>query len=142
MKIKKLFSFQPQAKRLEDIVNKTKGLSAQDKEAIFAYIGKEDIQDKKEYVTNVIVILNSIFEYGFISVKSNGGESYSEDEDDYDVEFESDREQIELYSHYWEYITVHFSDLDSVRYINFYYKEAPTSNEKALGWLMLTINQP
>jgi hypothetical protein len=109
---------------------------------VFAYIGQDDIQNKKEYVTNVIVILNSIFEYGFIRAMGNGEETFSEDEDSYDVECESDREQIELYSHYWEYITVHFSDLDSVRYINFYYKEAPTSNEKALGWLMLTINQP
>jgi hypothetical protein len=93
-------------------------------------------------VKNIIVILNSVFEYGFIRAIINSDGTFSEDEDDYDVEFESDREQTELYSHYWEYITVHFSDLDSVRYINFYYKEANTSNEKSLGWLMLTINQP
>jgi hypothetical protein len=109
---------------------------------VFAYIGQDDVQDKKEYVKNIIVILNSVFEYGFIRAITNRDETFSEDEDDYDVEFESDREQTELYSHYWEYITVHFSDLDSVRYINFYYKEANTSNEKSLGWLMLTINQP
>ncbi len=97
------------------------------------------MQNKKEYVTNLIVILNSIFEYGFIKANSGGDETFSED-DDYDVEFESDREPTELFSHYWEYITVHFSSLDSVRYINFYYKEATTSNEKALGWLMLSLN--
>ena len=95
-------------------------------------------------MTNVIVILNSIFEYGFIRTRGAGDDVFSEDddEDEYDAEFESDREPMELFSHYWEFITVHFSDLDSVRYINFYYKEATTSNEKALGWLMLAINQP
>jgi len=31
--------------------------------------------------------------------------------------------------------------LDSVRYINFYYEEATTNREKALGWILLAINQ-
>lgn len=88
----------------------------------------------------MIVILNSIFEYGFIRVNDD---AYSE-EDSYDVEFESDREAAGelIFSHYWEYMTVHFSDLETVRFINFHYKEAKTNNEKALGWLMLSINQP
>ena len=34
-----------------------------------------------------------------------------------------------------------FTDLDSVRYINFYYQEATTNREKALGWILLAINQ-
>ena len=45
---------------------------------------------------NVIVILNSIFEYGFIRARgkfTSGEDTFSEDEeeDDYDVEFESNR---------------------------------------------------
>ena len=122
-------------------------MDTQDKEAVFAYIGQEGVENKKEYMKNVIVILNSIFEYGFIRARgkfTSGEDTFSEDEeeDDYDVEFESNSEPSELYSHYWEYITVHFSDLDSVRYINFYNKDATSINEKAFGWLMLTINQP
>ena len=34
-----------------------------------------------------------------------------------------------------------FSELDSVRYINFYYEEASTNREKALGWILLALNQ-
>mmetsp|Transcript_25582 Transcript_25582/g.19355 ORF Transcript_25582/g.19355 Transcript_25582/m.19355 type:complete len:165 (+) Transcript_25582:339-833(+) len=34
-----------------------------------------------------------------------------------------------------------FTELDSVRYINFYYEEATTNREKALGWILLAINQ-
>jgi len=34
-----------------------------------------------------------------------------------------------------------FTDLDSVRYINFYYEEASTNREKALGWILLALNQ-
>lgn len=30
--------------------------------------------------------------------------------------------------------------LDSVRYINFYYEDASTNREKALGWILLAIN--
>jgi hypothetical protein len=33
-----------------------------------------------------------------------------------------------------------FNDLDSVRYINFYYEEASTNREKALGWILLALN--
>ena len=41
--------------------------------------------------------------------------------------------------HYWEYMTIQFSELDSVKYINFYYDDASTSREKALGWILLAI---
>lgn len=34
-----------------------------------------------------------------------------------------------------------FTDLDSVRYINFYYEEASTNRQKALGWVLLALNQ-
>ena len=34
-----------------------------------------------------------------------------------------------------------FNHLDTVRYINFYYEEASTNREKALGWIMLTMCQ-
>jgi hypothetical protein len=34
-----------------------------------------------------------------------------------------------------------FTQLDSVRYINFYYEDASTNREKALGWILLALNQ-
>ncbi len=34
-----------------------------------------------------------------------------------------------------------FTELDSVRYINFYYEDATTNREKALGWILLALNQ-
>jgi hypothetical protein len=33
-----------------------------------------------------------------------------------------------------------FSDLETVRYINFFYDDASSSKEKALGWVMLSLN--
>jgi hypothetical protein len=45
-------------------------------------------------------------------------------------------------NHYWEYMTIKFSELDSVRYINFYDSEdASTNREKALGWILLELSQ-
>ena len=32
-------------------------------------------------------------------------------------------------------------ELDSIRYINFYYEDASTNREKALGWILLALNQ-
>jgi hypothetical protein len=51
-----------------------------------------------------------------------------------------DSNQLGKIEHYWEYITMQFNDLDSVRYINFYYEEASTNREKALGWILLALN--
>ena len=38
-------------------------------------------------------------------------------------------------------MTIKFSELDSVRYINFYYEDASTNREKALGWILLELSQ-
>lgn len=53
----------------------------------------------------------------------------------------NDSGQLGRIEHYWEYMTMLFSQLDSVRYINFYYEEASTNREKALGWMLLALNQ-
>jgi len=52
-----------------------------------------------------------------------------------------DSNQLGRIEHYWEYVTMQFTQLDSVRYINFYYEEASTNREKALGWILLALNQ-
>ena len=38
-------------------------------------------------------------------------------------------------------MTIHFSQLDSVKFINFFYEEATTNREKSLGWIMLEVNK-
>ena len=35
-----------------------------------------------------------------------------------------------------------FSELETVRYINFFYDEASNNKEKALWWVMLALNTP
>ena len=90
-------------------------------------------------MTNIIIIFNSFFEYGFLrkssSSSSLGKSSYSEEWADAD-----DSNQLGKIEHYWEYVSTQFTDLDSVRFINFYYEEATTNREKALGWILLAIN--
>ncbi len=72
----------------------------------------------------MIIIFNSFFEYGF---RSEQGATP-----------DSDEEEPEQ-GHYWDYLTTHF-DFDSVKFINFYYEEATSQREKALGWLLLAIS--
>jgi hypothetical protein len=155
MKIKKIFfSQESKAKSINDLVNKASGLSKTDKDAIFQYAvnpANQQLQSKKEYITNLIVLMNSIFEYGFLkrsgshydrdNTFSDDDEEDEEDNEDYDNEFDHDMGGP-AFKHYWDYITVNFSTLNSVRYINFYYEEATDHNQRALGWLMLAINEP
>ena len=67
-------------------------------------------------MTNLIIIFNSFFEYGFITAGTNSSSGFDDDD--------SNNEDK---AHYWEYMTSHFSQLDSVKYINFYYEGATTS---------------
>jgi hypothetical protein len=55
--------------KLEDLINRTYGLGIREKEAIFEYIrnGEARAKTRKDYITNMIIIFNSFFEYGFIS---------------------------------------------------------------------------
>ena len=99
----------------------------------------------------MIVIINSFFEYGYIRHKrvTDTSRSYGEDEDGGDLDTgddlsEGDKEDEEgtTQQHYWDFIMRTFSDLETVRYINFFYEEASTNKEKALGWVMLALNIP
>lgn len=35
-----------------------------------------------------------------------------------------------------------FPDLDTIKYINFYYDDANSNKEKGLGWILLALNTP
>jgi hypothetical protein len=49
---------------------------------------------------------------------------------------------VGVQNHYWEYMTIQFSEeLESVKYVNFYYEDASTYREKALGWILLALSQ-
>lgn len=136
--------------KLEDLINRSSGLGRAEKEVIFEYIknGEESASTKsrKEYITNIIIIFNSFFEYGFLrrsnSSSTGGGggplrSSYTDEWAD-----SGDSGQLGRVEHYWEYMTMQFTgDLDSIRYINFYYEDASTNREKALGWILLALNQ-
>lgn len=128
------------------MVNRAHGLGPKEKQAIFNYVIRpQQIQSsQKEYITNLIVIVNSFFDYGYIRHKRGIVMSRSDAEDD------SDEQDISLddwdvegtTNHYWDYVMKTFSELETVRYINFFYDEASTNKEKALGWVMLALNTP
>lgn len=73
--------------------------------------GEEQAKSRKEYITNVIIIFNSFFEYGFLrkSASSNtaggGGSStvrssYTDEWADADLS-----NPLGKVDHYWEYMT-------------------------------------
>ena len=132
------------------MINLTHGLGTKEKQAIFNYVIRpQQIQvNQKEYITNLIVIVNSFYEYGYIRHKRgiNISKSDGEDEEeDYDNEENlslDDRDDEWTTNHYWDYVMKTFSELETVRYINFFYDEASTNKEKALGWVMLALNTP
>ncbi len=70
---------------------------------------------------------------------TSGGMSLTPEEEEWEEGQEEG--QLSKVNHYWEYMTIKFSELDSVRYINFYYEEASTNREKALGWILLELSQ-
>jgi hypothetical protein len=43
-------------------------------------------------------------------------------------------------NHYWDFISTQLSHLETVKYVNFRYKQAQTHKEKALGWILLAVN--
>jgi len=148
--------------KLEDLINRSAGLGVKEKAAIFHYvIARKDEESseggttRQEYIRNLIIIFNSFFEYGFIhgergrknarSSSSGGGEegsglTSSEDHESFSREASRDLESSSGIKHYWDYIAMNFTHLESVKYINFYYEEASTSREKALGWIMLLLS--
>lgn len=54
---------------LEDLINRTSGLGEEEKDTIFSYIklGDRLPNNRTEYITNIIIIFNSFFEYGFLN---------------------------------------------------------------------------
>jgi len=137
------FQKQQSSQKLEDLINRSSGLGQREKEIIFDYIknGQSVAKSQKEYITNIIIIINSFLDYGFLrrsNTSSSGAKSsYT---DDYIESVDSN--SFSRADHYWEFITMLFNDFYSVRYINFYYEEASTNREKALGWILLALNQP
>jgi hypothetical protein len=117
-------------------------LGKTEKEIIFNYVknGEEQAKQRKDYITNIIIIFNSFFEYGFLrkSANSSSGGAKSSYTDEWADS--NDSSQLGRIEHYWEYMTMQFNELDSVRYINFYYEDATTNREKALGWILLALN--
>ena len=132
---------------MDSLVNRAHGLGPKEKQAIFNYVIRpQEIQSgQKEYITNLIVIVNSFFDYGYIRHKRgfemSRSDAEDEDEDEQDLSLEEWDEEGTT-NHYWDYVMKTFSDLETVRYINFFYDEASTNKEKALGWVMLALNTP
>lgn len=112
-----------------------------EKDVIFDYIrnGEQIAKSKKEYITYSIIIFNSFFEYGFLRRQSSS--SSMGQRSSYTNEFDSSENPFAKVDHYWEYLTMVLNHLDTVRYINFKYEDASNSKEKALGWIMLALNQ-
>jgi hypothetical protein len=95
---------------LEDLINKPSGLGKTEKEIIFNFVknGEETTRLRKDYITNIIIIFNSFFEYGFLrkshSSSTGGQSSYTDEWADGD-----DSNQLGRIEHYWEYITMQFT---------------------------------
>jgi len=67
------------------LINRHIGLGKTEKDIIFNYVkyGEESMKNRKDYITNVIIIFNSFFEYGFLrksNSSSTGGKSSYTDE--------------------------------------------------------------
>jgi len=96
-----------QALKLEDLINRSFGLGKREKEIIFDYVcnGENIAKQRKDYITNVIIIFNSFFEYGFLrksnSSSTGGKSSYTDEWADGD-----DSNQLGKIEHYWEYVTM------------------------------------
>ena len=43
---------------------------------------------------------------------------------------------------YWDYLSILFGELDSFRFANFNYEDAKHDDQKAIGWLILLMNEP
>ena len=144
---KSFSAFTEEPPTIEDIINQTQGLTPKDKAAIFEYVstkGEESSRTKKEFVTNLIIIFNSFFEYGFtrgLGSSSSGHMRSGSPADDEWADSHDSSNPLTRVTHYWEYMTIQFSELESVRYINFYYEDASTNREKALGWILLALTQ-
>ena len=123
---------------------------------------------RKEYITNVILIFNSFFEYGFmndinqkhleseIKVKRQTfsfGFGYNDDLDQA-IQIGKSKTNNELmtgenaetnpyyskFHHYWEFISTNCSHLDSVKFMNFHQNnEGKTINEMGIRWVILAI---
>ena len=74
--------------KLEDLINKRTGLSLKERKSILEYIKNKPVPDQEsqpdkfnDYITTLIIILNSMFEYGFLNHRlvgsSDGGDSSS-----------------------------------------------------------------
>jgi hypothetical protein len=93
---------------LEDLINRSSGLGRAEKEIIFDYVknGEERSKTRKDYITNIIIIFNSFFEYGFLkksNSSSTGGKSSYTDEW---AEGDESGNQLGRIEHYWEYMTM------------------------------------
>jgi len=93
-----------------------------------------------QYIKNLIIIFMSFFEYGFLrrsNTSSSGKSSYTDE-----IPEDMEGNMLQRVEHYWEYLTLTFPDLDTIKYINFYYDEANSNKEKGLGWILLALNAP
>lgn len=102
-----------QVQKLEDLINKSSGLAKYEKEQIFSYVknGDKYVKNKKEFITNVIMIFSSFFEYGFLNRSSSFTSSSGAKSSSYADEWADSHESGSLgrVEHYWEYITMQFS---------------------------------
>ena len=113
--------------RIQQIINRPVGtIQERDKEFLFQYAktSPDQIHSSAEtldrFAKNLIVIINSFFEYGFVP---RGPDS------NYTV------------SHYWELLTEYFGSYSSVQYINDQFGQTQRQQERALSWLILVLNE-
>ena len=77
---------QPLSYNVNDLIGRNSGLGKKEKEVLFDYIknGEEKEGAKKNYISKLIMIFNSFFEYGFLLKSSNssstGGKASLNDE--------------------------------------------------------------
>lgn len=133
------------------------GLTLKEREFIFSYLKEgvgENAKKDENFITNVIIIIDMFFQYG-LRVRGNatytsGSGSYTQSQS---VSSSRHSSTVDLYGeecfgskywgkidHYWDFVSQELSHLDTVKFINFDFDEAPTNKEKAFGWILLALN--
>mmetsp|Transcript_13073 Transcript_13073/g.12926 ORF Transcript_13073/g.12926 Transcript_13073/m.12926 type:complete len:146 (-) Transcript_13073:1815-2252(-) len=110
--------------RIMKVINKKSGITEPERRFIFEYSQldpNENIigESIDKFAKNLIIIINSFFEFGFKEGVSFSGKDIK---------------------HYWDLITLDFGSYSSVSYINTQFGDSD-KEEKCLCWLILVFNE-
>ena len=167
---------------VESVTKQCRNLIAREKNFLFNYLKEGDIEEHlriiandpqhnikinepiDSYKTNVYVIVESFFTYGFkpallqaqedrqqtIRGKKNRGDIdliemigeqlASGQEIDADEEYEEAWMSLGQIPHFWVYLAKNLGMLETVQFVNFHYKEDQEDRQKGMVWVICALN--